>query len=400
MEGMAQAIKCSRLVAIPGGVAPADDVDVDDSVVWSGLVWLPLLLLPPSMPMPNPISNPMPMGSSSTAPAVWLPEAPNQGWVYRERVTPSLAGLQASAFYAARHRHSDRAVWRARLAAGEMQRNGAVLREDQPLAVGDRLAWHRPPWIEGSVPASWAVVFDDGDLQVIDKPAGLPVLPAGGWLEHTVLRLLERRHSGDPGGIPRPVHRLGRFTSGLLVCARRPPTRAWLSARLRESTVAGLGADRPLRPAPASAAAGCRKLYRALLVPGVLALQPGESLPITVPIGRRPHPQLGRIWCAAAGREPGDLAARSTLTLLERSPWADLVQVAIASGRPHQIRIHCAALGAPLLGDPLYGPGGQAAADARPGDGGYRLQAWRLDLELAGGEGLALEVPQPLRLET
>ena len=391
----------------------------------------------------------MPTGSSPSAPEGWLPEAPNQGWVYRERVPPPLAGLQVSAFYAARHRHSDQGVWRDRLVAGEIHCNGVLLRQDTPLAAGDQLAWHRPPWIEGSVPASWAVVFDDGDLHVIDKPAGLPVLPAGGWLEHTVLGLLERRHSNDPGGIPRPVHRLGRFTSGLLVCARRPQTRAWLSARLRESTGAGLGpdpspapgldhglepipgpgasadwaeappravqpacsdpegitprplhpADRPMRPAPASAAAGCRKLYRALLMPGVLALQPGESLPITVPIGRRPHPQLGRIWCAADGREPGDLAARSTLTLLERSPRADLVQVAIASGRPHQIRIHCAALGAPLLGDPLYGPGGQAAADARPGDGGYRLQAWRLELELPGGEGLALEVPQPLQLE-
>ena len=361
------------------------------------------------------------MGSSPPVPAGWLPEAPNQGWIYREQVPLALVGLQVSAFYAARHRHSDRGVWRDRLAAGEIQRNGAVLREDQSLAVGDRLAWHRPPWIEGAVPASWAVVYDDGDLHVIDKPAGLPVLPAGGWLEHTALRLLERRHRGAPGGIPLPVHRLGRFTSGLLVCARRPATRAWLSACLRESTRAGLpeplpdpgldhglepttgaphGADRPLRSASASASAGCCKLYRALLVPGVLALEPGESLPITVPIGRRPHPQLGRIWCAADGREQqGDLAASSTLTLLERSSRADLVQVAIASGRPHQIRIHCAALGAPLLGDPLYGPGGLAAADARPGDGGYRLQAWRLELELPSGERWALEVPHSLQLE-
>lgn len=395
---------------------------------------------------PLPLS--MPLGSAPPGSEGWLPEAPNQGWIYRDRVPPALVGLRVSAFYAARHRHSDRGVWRNRLAAGEMQRNGVVLHEDQPLAVGDRLAWHRPPWIEGSVPASWEVVFDDGDLHVIDKPAGLPVLPAGGWLEHTALRLLERRHCGDPGGIPLPVHRLGRFTSGLLVCARRPQTRAWLSARLRESTVAGLpqpspvpgldpglvpirglgasadrlaklpraaqpafsdlwsetpgpspGTDRALQPTPASAAAGCRKLYRALLVPGGLALEPGESLPITVPIGRRPHPQLGRIWCAADGPEQGDLAARSTLTLLERSPRADLVQVVIASGRPHQIRIHCAALGAPLLGDPLYGPGGLAAAHARPGDGGYWLQSWRLELELPGGQGLALEASHPLQLE-
>ena len=393
------------------------------------------------------------MGSSPPAPEGWLPEEANQGWIYRERVPAALAGLLASAFYAERHRHSDEAVWRARLVAGEIHRNGAAVRQDQPLAVGDHLAWHRPPWIEGAVPASWAVLFDDGDLLVIDKPSGLPVLPAGGWLEHTALRLLERRHATDPGGVPRPVHRLGRFTSGLLVCARRPATRAWLSARLRESTAAGQGTDpsfvpglddgfepvqglsssaarlakpslatqpafsdpasdparempgpphganRPLRPAPASAAAGCRKLYRTLLVPGVLALEPGESLPITAPIGRRPHQQLGRIWCAADGSEQGDLSARSTLTLLARSSTADLVQVAIASGRPHQIRIHCAALGAPLLGDPLYGPGGLAAAEALPGDGGYRLQAWRLELELPGGQGLELEVPHPLQLE-
>ena len=332
----------------------------------------------------------------------WLPEAINQGWTYHDRVAPALAGLEVSGFYAARHRHSDRATWRRRLAAGEIQCNGQRLQVDGPLAAGDRLAWSRPPWLEGAVPAAWGVVVEDGDLHVIDKPAGLPVLPAGGWLEHTVLRLLEQRHRSDPAGIPRPVHRLGRFTSGLLVCARRPETRAWLSARLRESTAAG-GAWAKPRPEPAvpGLEEGCRKLYRALLVPGVLALAPGESLVIHTAIGRRAHPQLGQIWCAADGRSTdgttaGDLAACSRLTLLERSATADLVQVAIASGRPHQIRIHCAAVGAPLLGDPLYGPGGLAAASARPGDGGYRLQAWRLELERPGGERLVVEAPQPL----
>ena len=330
----------------------------------------------------------------------WLPEAINQGWTYHDRVAPALAGLEVSGFYAARHRHSDRATWQRRLAAGEIRCNGKRLQEDGPLAAGDRLAWSRPPWREGAVPAAWGVVFDDGDLQVLDKPAGLPVLPAGGWLEHTVLRLLERRHRGDPAGIPRPVHRLGRFTSGLLVCARRPETRAWLSARLRESTAAG-GAWTQPEPAEPGLEEGCRKLYRALLVPGVLALAPGDSLVIQTAIGRRAHPQLGQIWCAADGPAPadtagGDLAACSRLILLERSATADLAQVTIASGRPHQIRIHCAAVGAPLLGDPLYGPGGLAAASARPGDGGYRLQAWRLDLERPGGERLVLEAPQPL----
>ncbi len=318
-----------------------------------------------------------------------LPAALNRGWTYRDRVAPPEAGLRVSAFYAARHRHSQQAVWRQRLAAGEIECNGRILHGDGPLLAGDRLAWHRPPWREAAVPAAWQVVHDDGDLLVLDKPAGLPVLPAGGFLEHTVLRLLERRHAEDPAGLPRPVHRLGRFTTGLLVCARQAASRAWLSARLRESTAAGFAGGAP---------ADCRKTYRALLQPGGLALAPGQSLRFQGAIGRRPHPRLERIWCAGAEDRPGDLPACSTLTLLERHPAADLVAVTIASGRPHQIRIHCAALGAPLLDDPLYLPGGGARPMALPGEGGYRLQAWRLELRRPGGGRLALEVPQPLAL--
>jgi 23S rRNA pseudouridine1911/1915/1917 synthase len=345
--------------------------------------------------------------------ADWLPATLNGGWTYRDRVPAGLAGLTATAFYAQRHRHSEAAVWARRLAAGEIARNGETLLGDVTLAAGDRLAWHRPPWLEPAVPAAWTVVHDDGDLLVIDKPSGLPVLPAGGWLEHTVLRLLERRHRADPAGVPRPVHRLGRFTSGLLVCARRPSTRAWLSAALRDSTAATARSGSPgdgqsdgdpaPDPAAVPLAAGrqaVRKLYRALLQPGVLALEPGDGLAITTPIGRRPHPRLGWIWCAGQEGAAGDLPACSSLTLLERQARADLVSVAIGSGRPHQIRIHCAAVGAPLLGDPLYRPGGGADPEALPGDGGYRLQAWRLELQGPDGERLQLQVPRPLGVES
>jgi 23S rRNA pseudouridine1911/1915/1917 synthase len=196
--------------------------------------------------------------------------------------------------------------------------------------------------------------------------------------------------------VPRPVHRLGRFTSGLLVCARRPATRAWLSAQLRESTGAGAA---ELVQATAAAAdrlqEGCRKEYRALVEPGRLSLAIGESLPISTPIGRRPHPLLGEIWCAAAAGDADALAACSSLTLLERNRNGDLVEVSIATGRPHQIRIHCAAVGAPLLGDPLYLPGGLARPGALPGEGGYRLHAHRLFLLRPDGTALELEAPLP-----
>ena len=221
-------------------------------------------------------------------------------------------------------------------------------------------------------------LFDDGDLLVFDKPSGLPVLPAGGFLEHTLLAQLQARWPEA-----RPVHRLGRFTSGLLVCARRSSTRAWLSAQLRETTLVS----------------PCRKTYRALLqlpVSGspLLSLEPGEQLGLTTPIGRCPHGRLGSIW-AAAPADPAALTAFSELRLLARAEQAWLAEVKIATGRPHQIRIHTAAAGAPLLGDPLYGPGGGAQAGALPGDGGYHLHAHQLRMPCADGGLLELEAPLP-----
>jgi 23S rRNA pseudouridine1911/1915/1917 synthase len=116
------------------------------------------------------------------------PAALNRGWIYRDRIGPEAEGLPVCAFYAGRYRHSERQEWQRRLEAGEIERNGERLRIDGALAVGNRLAWHRPPWQEAAVPASWLVVYDDGDLHVIDKPAGLPVLPAGGFLEPPCVR--------------------------------------------------------------------------------------------------------------------------------------------------------------------------------------------------------------------
>ena len=331
----------------------------------------------------------------------WLPAAFNRGHAYRDRVSGPAASI--SAFYAARYGHSDRAVWEQRLAAGEIRLNGQRLRADGPLAPGDRLVWHRPPWQEAAVPVlpEHAVVFDDGDLLVLNKPSGLPVLPAGGFLQHTLLAQLEACLAAGrldaAAGRPRPVHRLGRWTSGLLVCARRPASRAWLSALLRESTTAGPAAD-----------PGCRKLYRALLSPPLpgsplLALAKTETgavagaapLWLATPIGRRPHRRLGTIWAAAAPDDPSALPSRSAVRLLAQRPEGWLVAVSIASGRPHQIRIHAAAAGAPLLGDPLYSPGGQARHEALPGDGGYRLHAHQLELEQPDGQRLALEAPLP-----
>ena len=310
-------------------------------------------------------------------------------------------------------------MWGERLAAGQIWRNGQQLWGDGPLAAGDRLVWHRPPWQEAAVPVLPSPLFDDGDLVVFNKPSGLQVLPAGGFLRHTVLGQLEAQ-----GSAARPVHRLGRFTSGLLVCARSRAARAHLSAQLRDSTVdvsrpkdTGFARNSSESGDPigdcdalkkhaktlACFLTGPEKIYRALLRPPqegspLLGLGLGQSLTIDTPIGRRPHPRLGSIWCAAA-LSPDALAARSRFTLLEVRAEGWLFAVAIATGRPHQIRIHAAAAGAPLLGDPLYVPGGLAGPDALPGDGGYRLHAHRFSLSTPDGRALQLQAPLPPELE-
>ncbi len=303
----------------------------------------------------------------------------NNGWTYRDRISPAQAGLDLISFYAGRYPHSSAQCWAERLAAGELELNGVPVSASLPLACGDQLSWRRPPWQEPPVPDQWQLLHDDGDLLVINKPRGLPVLPAGGFLNHTVLGLLAQRYGATA---PRPVHRLGRFTSGLLVCARQPESRAWLSARLRESSRTADNSD-------------CQKVYRALTAPLPPELQPGQPLAITTPIGRRPHPLLGSIWAAALPADRQALAAASCLTLLERRADACLVEVEISSGRPHQIRIHTAAIGAPLLGDPLYRADGSCSATALPGDGGYQLHAQRLRLLLANQTLLNLSAPPP-----
>ena len=282
------------------------------------------------------------------------PAALNSGWTYRDRVPRVGVRTLVSEWLAHRYRHSEALIWQQRIAAGELELNGAVLSGDQQLQGGEILCWSRPPWLEEAIPDHWDTIHDDGDLLVINKPSGLPVMPGGGFLRHTLTALLE------PTGA-RPVHRLGRFTSGLQVCARTSPTRALWSKQFRPD-------------------GGCRKVYQAWSqrVPG---LELGQSLTVSSDVVERPHPLLGWIW----GPEPLEeepirkrLSAHSELELLERTAEGDRLQVTISTGRPHQIRIHLAQLGSPLLGDPLYLLNREISATATPGDGGYRLHAWRL----------------------
>ena len=308
--------------------------------------------------------------------STWRPAALNAGWTYRHRVSGAEQGLSLLQLLSSRWSHSTPATWNQRLADGELFCNGTVLRADQAASSGDELVWERPPWLEPAVPDQWSVIHDDGDLLVINKPSGLPVMPGGGFVAHTLTSLLADE--------ARPVHRLGRFTSGLLLCARSRSSRASLSAQLRIHHGAGDGLS---------------KDYRALAATNP-QLQPGQPLPVSAAVMRHPHPKLGWVWGPPWEGPAPALSAHSSLTLLERRPEADLLQVRIHSGRPHQIRIHLAWLNTPLLGDPLYLGEGRIHPDATPGDGGYLLHAHQLAGVRHQGTTLGFTAEPPALLQT
>ncbi|MGB3310292.1 MAG: pseudouridine synthase [Nodosilinea sp.] len=292
----------------------------------------------------------------------------NQGWVYSDRITSTEAGLSVLDFYTNRYRHSNREKWRDRILLGQIRRNGIPLAPDDCLQAGETLAYHRPPWEEPDAPLEFEVIYEDEDLMAIAKPSGLPVLPGGGFLTHTLLHQLRLHYPENP---PIPVHRLGRGTSGVMLLGKSPLARSVLSRQLRDSTAT---AHDPQAPHP------IRKTYRALVGASDLP----NAFTLTTPIGKVDYPALGYVY----GASPTGLPSYSDGRVLHRTSTSTLVEITIRTGRPHQIRIHLAAAGFSLVGDPLYGAGGlpltvEPAADGTipvPGDIGYHLHAYRLAL--------------------
>jgi len=296
-----------------------------------------------------------------------VPHAVNGGFEYRERLGREANGSTVLAWLVERHRHSTEPVWRARIDAGEVSLDGLIASAGDALRSGQRLRWRRPPWQELDVPLGFAVLYRDEHLLAVAKPRGLPSVPNGGFLEHTLLHQVRRLH---PEAVP--MHRLGRGTSGLLLFARSPAARSAIAALWRAGRV--------------------DKEYRAL-VSGV----PRQArFTIDVPIGLLAHPRLGSVYAAATGGKP----ALSHVELVEARGEQALVAVRIPTGRPHQIRIHLAAAGHPLLGDPLYVTGGvPGPRPGLPGDGGYHLHAHRLAFSHpATGARLELECAPPPEL--
>jgi 23S rRNA pseudouridine1911/1915/1917 synthase len=293
----------------------------------------------------------------------------NSGWTYREQVGPEGAGLSVLQYLASTRHHSTREEWARRLEIGEVEIEGRRAACTTILHSGQIVAWHRPPWDEAAVPKHYRIVHEDDAIVAVDKPSGLPTMPGGGFLDHTLLRLIRDEYPEAS-----PLHRLGRHTSGLVLFARTRRAASELARAWRDRTV--------------------RKTYRAL----ALGETRTEMFVIDAAIGPVPHPLLGTVQAAAEGGKP----SHSVAVVLERGRDHTLFTVDITTGRPHQVRIHLAYAGHPLVGDPLYEAGGGLKRHpGLPGDGGYLLHAERLQFcHPATGQRMTLEAEPPPALQT
>jgi 23S rRNA pseudouridine1911/1915/1917 synthase len=293
----------------------------------------------------------------------------NRGYAYTTIISSKYHGRTLLSHLASLYPHSTPQAWQRNLDNGEVTVNGITAAGSESLTSGQTLVWNRPPWIEPDSPQHLEVLFDDPHLLVVNKPSGLPTLPGGGFMENTLLRLVQKQ---SPNA--NPVHRLGRATTGIVLFAKTSQAAAALSANWNTPRV--------------------QKIYRALSQ----GIAQQDAYEILTPIGLVPHPLLGSVWAANPNGKPGGKPSKSLAKVISRTTSTTTFEVSLYSGRPHQIRIHLASIGHPLVGDPLYGPTGQPLENlpGLPGDAGYLLHAQFLKFHHPiTGEQINLEAPVP-----
>ena len=141
----------------------------------------------------------------------------NQGYAYTTIISSKYQGQTLLSHLASLYAHSTPQAWQQKLNNGEVTLNGVIATGGESVTSGETLVWKRPPWTEPDAPQHFEVLFEDAHLLAVDKPNGLPTLPGGGFMENTLLRLVQKQ---TPSA--NPVHRLGRATTGIVLFAKTP----------------------------------------------------------------------------------------------------------------------------------------------------------------------------------
>jgi 23S rRNA pseudouridine1911/1915/1917 synthase len=237
------------------------------------------------------------------------------------------AGQRLDAFLAQRGAARSRSAAQRLIDAGAVMVDGVARPKNHRVAAGERIAVAAPPEAEPAAAPPFEIVYEDPDLLVVDKPAGLVTHPAPGHSGPTLAEALRGTAAGGPdperAGI---VHRLDRDTSGLLVVAKTDQAYEALTEQLRAREM--------------------RREYLAL----VSGHPESESGTIDAPLGRD---RSRRTVVSTRSDRPREAVTR--FEVLERLPATTLLRVRLETGRTHQIRAHLAAIGHPVCGDPQYG---------------------------------------------
>jgi 23S rRNA pseudouridine1911/1915/1917 synthase len=302
----------------------------------------------------------------------------NRGYAYTTIISGKYHGRTLLSHLASLYPHSTPQAWQQNLNNREVTVNGVTATGSESLISGQTLVWNRSPWIEPDTPEHFEVLFNDPYLLAVNKPGGMPTLPGGGFMENTLLRLVQKQ---TPNA--NPVHRLGRATTGIVLFAKTAQAASKLGADWNTPRI--------------------QKIYWAL----AQNIAQHDAYEILTPIGLVPHPLIGSVWAANPSGKPSKSLAKvisraPSSTARSSTPFCTTgtttFEVSLNSGRPHQIRIHLASIGHPLVGDPLYGFTGQPLENlpGLPGDGGYFLHAQFLNFHHPiTGEQINLEAALP-----
>jgi len=257
-------------------------------------------------------------------------------------------GRTVEAFLKQRHGFSTRIIHDMKESPTGMLCNGEHIRSIDKLKTDDLLRLELPEEEkEGLCPSAKQVpvIYEDEDIIVYDKPADMPSHPAKRYQQDTLANVYAadwlRKNGGEAAPIFRPVNRLDRNTTGLVIAAKHPYAASRLGGQVEYNRRMKRGEK------PAGKALQIEKMYLAL-VSGTFAQLEGE---IELPIRRLNEVSTVRIV-------PEDGNGQYALTryrVLEQGETAALLQVQIKTGRTHQIRVHLSHLGHPLVGDELYG---------------------------------------------
>ena len=291
-------------------------------------------------------------------------------------------GKRADAFLAERTDLSRSAVVRL-MESGCVRINGAIADKKYKMKAGDLCAVTLPESepdeaLPEDIPLD--VVYEDGDIIVVNKPKGMVVHPAPGNPTGTLVNALLHHCKGSLsgiGGVIRPgiVHRIDKDTEGLLVVAKNDRAHLYLAERIKTHEI--------------------RRVYYAL-VHGNFREECGT---VDAPIGR--HPVDRKKMAVIRDPEKRAREAITHWTVLERFGAFTLVRCELETGRTHQIRVHMSHIGHPLMGDTLYGGGGSRfEARHKKWIDGQCLVACELILSHpADGRDLHLSVPMPPSME-